>query len=135
MKKLLLLVLLILLLVSCSQPESEPIEEQPHVYVYHAVKNGTIWVQMWIEGQDVPDTFSMIPPNGSIRMVVEKDDVCHVRIRIVEEITAIENGDYMERIEKIADSKDYDFAIEHTATTITVFRDKDGYTYAYRVFR
>ena len=134
MRKLILPLFLVLLLVSCRQPEPEPVEIQPYVTVYHAVKNGTIWVQMWIEGKEVPDGFSMLPSNGNIRIEADINDICHIRIRVIEEVTAIEDGDHMKRIEKIADSKDYDFEIENRATTITVYRSADGYIYAFRVF-
>lgn len=131
MKRFLFLLILILL-CSCTQPEQEHVETatQPQIYFYNAVHSCDVWVRL----EETETEYFLVPTDKQRRWDVEENCTYHISIRIVDNITAIQNGDCMERIERICESNDKEVLIDHKVVSITVYRDKGAFVYSHRTF-
>lgn len=131
MKRILLFAILILLLSSCSQPEeTTTVEITPYLSVYNSVTQGEMWVRL-VEAES---EYYLAPLDNMKRWSVEMGETYHICIRIVEKVSAIENGDCMERIERIAEAKDIEVFMEHRGISISIFKDRGQYVYSLRTW-
>ena len=129
MRRVLLLALLILLLTSCSQPEeTTTVEVTPRLSVYNSVTNGEMWVRLVEQETE----YYLAPLDNMKRWSVEMGETYHISIRIVEKVSAIQNGDCMERIERITEAKDIEVSMEHRSINISIFKDRGQYIYSFR---
>ena len=130
MKKVFSLLPILLILVSCSgSPSPVPPETQSYVSVLNNQQYGDVWVQIWADTESRPLEYSLVLANKEIREPIEKGTRCHISIRIVAEIAAREENGEMEKIYRISESKDFEFVMEHRISSISIYKDNDGYLF------
>lgn len=130
MKRFLFLLILILL-CSCTQPtEEEKYVPEPTIRVYNSVTEG----EMWVRFNETELEYFLLPKDKGKEWVVSLDATYHISIRIVEKTVAEEVAGRMERIERIAESKDFEILTEHRSTSISIFKDRGTYIYSLRYF-
>lgn len=127
MKRLLLAIALLLLLVSCTyEPEESTVDPRPYLSVRNVVGNGAVWVRL----SETETEFRLLPADSNRRWAVDEDGIYHVNIRISDTVSAVQNGDCMERIERISESRDIEIPIEHRITSLTIYKDGNGFVYS-----
>ena len=131
MKRLLPAIALLLLLVSCAcEPEESTVDLQPYLSVRNTIANGAVWVML----SETETEFYLLPADSNRRWDVDEDGIYHVNIRISDTVSAVQNGDCMERIERISESRDIEIPIEHRITNLVIYKDGSGYVYSLGFF-
>ena len=87
---------------------------------------------MWKTTEERPAFYFLLPQDGQERWKVDADTTYNLAFRIVEGPVATENGSYMERTERVLESKDIEILIEHRINGITIYRDGSQYMYVTR---